>query len=157
MACSGSSVFDPVLKQCTCPQFNTYLVELDPATQTLLQAKRCDPCISQAYKGPPSRIVDTCQACSEEGQAYAQINKDYQCSCQFNDGYTKSNDQNSQCFLTTDVTNAALPAIDGTIFYYAVEQSDGTTAIYPFVSQTMKDNFLGAALGCKEYNDPQSC
>ena len=67
------------------------------------------------------------------------MNKDYQCSCSVNDGYTKSNDQSSQCFLTNDVAEAALPANDGTVFYYAVEQTDGTTAIYPFVSQTMKD------------------
>ena len=66
-------------------------------------------------------------------------------------GWVKSNEASEMCFPEADIEEAALAAFDGTIYYNNVEQDGQTVSTYPFVSMTMKNYYLSAAMGCKMY------
>lgn len=154
MPCSGGgATFSPSLLECLCPA-NTYLVERNPSDQTLLASKRCDTCISESYRGPPTNVVDTCIPCPEEGQKYNDRNDPYTCECDETNGWISANDDHTKCFKKTEYDQADLPDYsDGVIYYNQIVQGDKIMQVYPFYSQTMKDLYISAAMGCKVNQD----
>lgn len=124
----------------------------------LLSSKRCDACNAIAYQGPPTNVITTCQPCPQVGQKYNLQSDPYKCECDEPNGWVASNDESSQCFLKTELDQADLPDYsDGVIYYNQIMQDNEVLQVYPFYSQTMRDLYIGAAMGCQVDRNEKSC